>query len=914
MSFLPSDKKVPQGGLGTPAGDTATVDNTAGLASGLAGLAGADVHKVQLASTALGTAAGLQAGGGLGVLGSGLTSLAGAADPRLGQAMQLGGAAQALFSPARPAEDLRPVAEALPVAQAIPGADALVKKEALPAAPVLTKALADAPAALEKLFIAEHPLAGQAVNDFATPEPEFMPAAIDPELAPSPAETLANTIADFKEGNRLLRFYSPLPATKALLIDSLTGRAALSEPFDYRLSLLSKNAAIDLQDMMGKNVSVGIQLADGTEHFINGYVNSFAATNSDGGFAYYHAEIVPWFSYLKRRVNSRIFQDMDVFDVLDTIFKGDYKGLAKYEYRTSKKYKPENYIVQYDETDDNFASRLMEKNGLFYYFEHGPKGHLMVITDNSCDAGFCPPQKDHAEVLFNGGNRWQDQDAVTGLAAERHLQSTKLALNTFDFKAPNSMQYVELPTNAKQGDVPSMEVYDGNGAFLYKNRDDGLAEARMRMEVLEWQAKIFTGTSDCRGLTAGRSMKLLEHHWFDPLDGTDNDFLIVGVEVDARNNYFDRDAEDVYRNTFTAIRRKIPYRPKRSHKQPRMPGPQTATVVGPKGQEIHTDKFGRIKVHFHWDRYGRHDERSSCWVRVSQPWAGQGWGTISIPRVGQEVIIDYLEGDPDRPLCTGRLYNADQQAPYALPAGAHMMGFKSRSTPGGAGFSEMVIHDSKGAELINIHSQKDMVTTVQNTQATVVNGPHQTNTVTRGYHVTTVKQQLEMTSQTAHLSATAHKYITLTADTQYIHGRAKTNIELEAKTAHIHQTAETEIDLKSKTAHIHQTAETNIELKAKTAHLHQTAETDIKLKSKTAHIHQTAETNIELKANNAHIHQTAKDNIELTSQASHIHLTASTDITLQVGASKIELRADGTITISGKHVNIIGESRIDLNT
>jgi type VI secretion system secreted protein VgrG len=319
-------------------------------------------------------------------------------------------------------------------------------------------------------------------------------------------------------------------------------------------------------------------------------------------------------------------------------------------------------------------------------------------------------------------------------------------------------------------------------------------------------------------------------------------------------------------------------------------------------------------VHFHWDRYGRHDERSSCWVRVSQPWAGQGWGTISIPRVGQEVIIDYLEGDPDRPLCTGRLYNADQQAPYALPAGAHMMGFKSRSTPGGAGFSEMVIHDSKGSELINIHSQKDMVTTVQNTQATVVNGPHQTNTVTRGYHITTVKQQLEMTSQTAHFSATAHKYITLTADTQYIHGRAKTNIELEAKTAHIHQTAETEIDLKSKTAHIHQTAETNIELKAKTAHLHQTAETDISLKSKTAHIHQTAETNIELKAKNAHIHQTAKDNIELKSEASHIHLTASTDITLEVGASKIELRQDGTITISGINVNIIGSARIDLNT
>ncbi|MEJ7804960.1 MAG: type VI secretion system tip protein TssI/VgrG [Telluria sp.] len=907
MSFTPSDKK---------AGNAATVQAATGLAAGVAGLAGANTQAVQLASAAVNTTAGLQAGGGLGVLGAGVTSLAGVADPRLGQALQLGGQAQALLGQKPPAGDLLPIAKALPAAQklteAVPAAKPLT--EALPAAVTVTKALADAPAIVEKLLIAEHPLAGQAVNDFATPEPDFMPAAIDPELAPSPAETEANTLANFTEGNRLLRFYSPLPASKALLINSLTGRAALSEPFEFQLSLLSKNAAIDLQDMMGKNVSVGVQLADGSEHFINGYVNSFAATNSDGGFAFYHAEIVPWFSYLKRRVNSRIFQDMDVFEVLDTIFKGDYKGLAKYEYRTSRNYKPENYIVQYDETDDNFASRLMEKNGLFYYFEHGPKGHLMVISDNSCDATFCPPQDDHAEVQFNDGNRWQDQDGITSLAAERHLQSTKLALNTFDFKAPNSMQYVELPTSAKQGDVPSMEVYDGNGAFSYKNRDAGLAEARMRMEVLEWQAKIFTGSSDCRGLTAGHTLKLLEHHWFDPTDGTDNDFLIVSVQYDARNNYFDRDVKDVYRNTFSAIRRKIPYRPLRAHKQPRMPGPQTATVVGPKGQEIHTDQFGRIKVHFHWDRYGRHDDRSSCWVRVSQPWAGQGWGTISIPRVGQEVIIDYLEGDPDRPVSTGRLYNADQPAPYALPAGAHMMGFKSRSTPGGAGFSEMVIHDSKGAELINIHSQKDMVTTVQNTQATLVNGPFQTNTVSRGYHVTTVNQQIEMTSQTAHLSATAEKYITLTANTQYIHQRAKTNIELEAKTAHIHQTAETDIALKSKTAHIHQTAETNIELKAKTAHLHQTAETNIELKAKTAHIHQTADTNIELKAKNAHIHQTAKADIDIKSEASHIHLTASTDITLEVGASKIELRKDGTITISGVNVNVIGSGRIDLNT
>jgi type VI secretion system secreted protein VgrG len=618
-----------------------------------------------------------------------------------------------------------------------------------------------APAPGARLVIAEHPLAGQAVNDFASQDPEFRPAAADLEGMGTHDEFAGPGGVEFFEGTRLLRFYSPLSAGKALLIESMSGSSALSEQYVFQVSLLSKNAAIDLQDMMGKNVSVGIQLADGSEDFVNGYISSFGFTHSDGGFAFYHAEIVPWLTYLKLRINSRIFQDVTVLDVLDKIYKGDYGALASYEFRTSRTYPNQNYIVQYQETDEHFTSRLMEKYGLFYYFEHSSSGHVMVISDDSCNAAFCPQQAAHAEVRFNAGSRWQDEDSVTAFAAERSLQPTKIALNTFDFKSPSTGQYLEVRTIAQQGDVPAMEVYDGNPAFAYKSKDEGERDARLRMEVLEWQAKIFSGTSDCRGLTAGRTFSLYDHHWFEAGTSGDNDFLVVSVRYMARNNYFRKGMQDVYTNTFTAIRRKIPYRPRRSHNPPRVHGPQTATVVGPKGTEIYTDEFGRIKVQFHWDRYGRHDERSSCWIRVSQPWAGQNWGTISIPRIGQEVIVDYLEGDPDRPICTGRVYNAEQPAPYALPEGAHMMGFKSRSTPGGGGFCEMVIHDRKGQELINIHSQKDMVTTVQNTQATVVNGPCQTNTVTKGYQVSTVKQKIEMTSETEHIHLTANTDITL---------------------------------------------------------------------------------------------------------------------------------------------------------
>lgn len=811
------------------------------LAVSAAALAGVDAKALGVASTALDTASLLQAGAGASALASGAAGLAGLANPQLGQALQVASQVQSLAQ--------KSDALSAPAQQAA----ALVKE-----APT---ALAETAGAVEKLVIAEHPLAGQAVSDFAVAEAPFVPPAIDPAGQGDVATAAASALAQFSDGRRLLRFYSPLAGDKALLIESLSGTAAISEQFSFNLSLISENAGIDLKDMMGKNVSVSVQLADGSEHFINGYVHSFGFSHSDGGFAFYHAQIVPWLSYLKQRVNSRIFQDQSVLEVLDAVFKGDYNGLANYEFRTGQTYKPENFIVQYDETDEHFVCRLMERHGLFYYFEHKPNGHVMVISDDSRSAAFCPPQEDHAEVEFNGGNRWHDQDSVTALAAERKLQSTKVALNTFDFKSPNTLQYVEVPTVTRQGDMPTMEIYDGNPAFSYRDKDDGQREARQRLEVLEWQAKVFAGASDCRGLVAGHTFKLLGHHWFDPTGEGDNDFLVLSVQYNARNNYFERGQSDVYRNTFTAIRRKIPYRPRRAHPAPRMPGPQSATVVGPKGTEIHTDKFGRIKVQFHWDRYGRRDERSSCWIRVSQPWAGQGWGTISIPRIGQEVIIDYLEGDPDRPVCTGRLFNADQPAPYGLPDGAHMMGFKSRSTPGGGGFCEMVIHDQKGKELINIHSQKDMVTTVQNTQATVVNGPHQTNTVSSGFQTNTVKQ-----------------YIVTTAQTGHIHETAKTNIEMTAQDAHIHQTARTNIEL--------------------------TAQDD--------YIHQTAKTNIELVAQNAHLHQTAKQNIELTSQTEHIHLKANTDITLEVGASKIVLQQDGTILIQGVNVAVMG-SRIDLN-
>lgn len=609
---------------------------------------------------------------------------------------------------------------------------------------------------VEPSYLAEHPLAGRSIGDFVTPLTAFVPST---PTVDGPEDSAAQ--GQFAQDRRLLRFYAPLSGPKKLFLNELTGGGSLSEPYRYRLRLISLDAGVDLKEMLGKKVTAAIQLADRSEHALNGYVSRFAYSHTDGGVAHYDADLVPWLWYLGHRVNSRMYQDLSVIEIIEKVFSEGYGALAKYELRISGQYKPESYVVQYDETDLGFVSRLLEQSGLFYYFEHEAADHTLIISDDSCNGGYCPPQEHHAEVRFNAGQSTPHEDYVTHLAAERNFQPSRIALNTFDFKTPSSSLYVELPTVADQGAVPKLEVYHGNPAFAYRSASDGEADARLRMEAIECRAKVFRGTSECRGLVAGHSFKLAGHHWFDEGQEGDNDFLVLSVDIEAKNNFNESDGEDIYRNHFTCIRRKIPFRPMRQHAKPVMKGPQSATVVGPPGAEIHTDKFGRIKVQFPWDRDGRHDERSSCWIRVSQPWAGKGWGTVAIPRIGQEVVIDFLEGDPDRPLCIGRLFNTEQPAPYGLPEGAHQMGFRSRSTPGGGGHCEMVIHDQAGQEMINIHSQKDMATTVQNNQTTVVNGPERTVSVVNGRYVTTVKQEIQVESETQHVFIKANTNITL---------------------------------------------------------------------------------------------------------------------------------------------------------
>jgi type VI secretion system secreted protein VgrG len=382
-----------------------------------------------------------------------------------------------------------------------------------------------------------------------------------------------------------------------------------------------------------------------------------------------------------------------------------------------------------------------------------------------------------------------DEDTVFSWRVDQEIRPGKYALTDYNFKTPSNSLLVEVSSKIKQGGNDKFEVFDFPGE--YDTRDEGEAYVGARMEEEELPHATATGESNCRSFVPGFRFDLSESDR-DDQNGT---YVLTSVTHTAfEAGSFSETGETSYNNFFSCIRVAVPFRPPRTTPRPLVQGSQTAVVVGPKGDEIFTDKFGRVKVRFHWDRdTKRPPEEKSCWIRVSHPWAGKGWGSVSIPRIGQEVIVDFLEGDPDQPIITGRVYNAEQMPPYGLPAGGVVSGLKSNSTKGGGGYNEMSMDDTKGKEKITIHAQYDMGTTVEhddsqtvhNNRTIAVDGTHTetikkdtTITVTEGKEINTVKNQIEVTSQT-----------------QYIYLTASTEIKLEVGASKLHMFSDGRIKL-----------------------------------------------------------------------------------------------------------------------
>jgi len=495
--------------------------------------------------------------------------------------------------------------------------------------------------------------------------------------------------------HRRIAISTPL-GKDVLLLRGFTGSEAISQLFHFDLDLLSENDSIQFQDVVGKSVTLRIYDAKGGERHWNGFISRFSQGAQDRRLTAYRAQMVPWLWFLTRTADCRIFQNQKVPDIIQKIFT-DLK-FHDFKLRLYGDFAPRDYCVQYRETDFNFVSRLMEEEGIFYYFKQEEGKHTLVLANDPAAHDPCPNQKT-ARYDFRGGNLAYE-DVVTELFYQEEFRTGAWAQTDYNFETPSTSLAVTV-----SGKNP-YQIYEYPGQYRVRPAGDHLAKIRLQEQTVP--GKVIQGGGGCRYFSSGYQFKLEEHYRAD----LNQAYVLTSVRHMATQGASYQvggggGEELTYRNSFECIPFSTPYRPPRVTPEPFVQGCQTAVVVGPAGEEIYTDKHGRVKVQFHWDREGKKNENSSCWIRVSHPWAGQGWGAISIPRIGQEVIVDFLEGDPDQPIITGRVYNAGQMPPFGMPGGAVISGVKSNSTKGGGGYNEISLNDTKGTELINIHAQYD---------------------------------------------------------------------------------------------------------------------------------------------------------------------------------------------------------------
>ncbi|MBS7471143.1 type VI secretion system tip protein VgrG [Pseudomonas syringae] len=511
------------------------------------------------------------------------------------------------------------------------------------------------------------------------------------------------------QNRRLFKFKNLANPEQELLLESFRGTEGLSRAYQFDLLLVCQDSGVELKSMMGQHVVIEIELADGSPRYIAGYLTRFASGGSDGGMAKYTATLNPWFSMLKNRFDTRIFQGNTVEEVVTQVF-AMCTAFSKHEFRLSKPLKRYTYITQYRESDFNFVQRLLEEEGMFYYFEHTAEGHTMIVCDDSTTLVPLPEQP---QIRFHSASVTETADSITDWNGDRRLQSGKMAVQTFDYRQPNNRLPVTMNSLNQQGDVENFEVYDFPGQYTHGTYDEGEALLRLRVEALELRGKSFRGASNCRAMKPGYTFELLQHYDHDQGSPEDRQFLLVLIDSEGHNNYLNGQQAS-YRNTFSCVRKKIVFRPQLTTNRSVISGPHTAIVVGPPGEEIFTDELGRVKIQFHWDRKGEHNDKSSCWVRVAQSGASGGFGSIQIPRVGDEVVVVFLDGNPDRPLVMGSLYNSQNTPPWSLPANKTQSGFLTRSAKGDGGTANFFrFEDKAGAEQVIMHAERNMDTEIE---------------------------------------------------------------------------------------------------------------------------------------------------------------------------------------------------------
>jgi len=519
--------------------------------------------------------------------------------------------------------------------------------------------------------------------------------------------------------NRLVALTTPF-GKDVLLFSQLSGSDRLSQPFHLELSLLSEKGDLDANKILGQPVSVSFEVASGgKERVFHGLVSDFTQLSYGERHHEYQATLRPWFWFLSRTADCRVFQDKTVREIFEALAKE--LGFSDFRFDLKGSYKKFAYCVQYRETAFNFLSRLLEQEGIYYFFEHASEKHTMVLVD---DSGSHKAVSGYDSVPYyppSTPNAFRTRDHLTSWTRVQSVLSGVYATTDFDFKTP-STSLLQSHSIKRSHANAGFEIFDYPAELPAKKDDDPTALdageskriAKTRMEELQAGHAVAHGQGDAMGLTVGAQFELTDY----PRADLNIKYLIVAASYTLASNAYQAGAsgDSDFHAAIEAIDARTQYRPPRVTPKPIVQGAQTATVVGKAGEEIDTDKLGRVKVQFHWDRKGKEDDKSSCRVRVAQVWAGKKWGAIHIPRIGQEVIVSFLEGDPDRPIITGRVYNGTQEPPYDLPKNATQSGIKTRSSKGGndKNFNEIRFEDKAGSEELVIHAEKDFKIDVEN--------------------------------------------------------------------------------------------------------------------------------------------------------------------------------------------------------
>jgi len=506
------------------------------------------------------------------------------------------------------------------------------------------------------------------------------------------------------------------PLGEALWFRQMRGTEALSCLFEFDVVFHSKQSGLSAKAMLGKDVTLKVETEGGKGiRYFSGICTRFGSGGREGEHLIYTAKLRPWLWLASRRSDCKIFQFQKVPAIISDV-------LGKYGFSVSPKlkktYREWEYCVQYQETDLNFVMRLMEHEGIYFFFEHTQGNHRLVLVDEtSCHSPL--PGKSTIKYYGLDAAAVVDEEHFNSWQVLEEVNSGEYISDDYDFEKPRA----DLKTKRKN---PLGHSHDAWERYMwpggYIKVGEGENYAGVRLESLESEHDRAEGNTTVRTMAPGYLFTLERC----PRADQNREYLTVAVNYffrdNARMSAGSGDGDATWNILVTSQPTSIPYQPQPVTGKPVTHGPQTAVVVGPAGDEIYTDKYGRVKVQFFWDRYGKKDQNSSCWIRVSHPWAGEKWGFIHIPRIGQEVIVDFIGGDPDYPMITGRVYNADQMPPYDLPANKSASGIKSRSTKGGSAtdFNEIRMEDDKGKEQLYVHAQKNLDSVVENNESRVV--------------------------------------------------------------------------------------------------------------------------------------------------------------------------------------------------